>query len=288
MKKNRTLSIELSIYSFLTLILIMEAVTSIFQPISMFSSLVIIFFAIGRLTMLHFSSPDQSNPISNIGEIFGNLSNHAFSTLLSISLVSLFSLFLGLNGLYSISIVTSVVCLYTLLMIFSVWNKYSLSLSYAARIFETLPELSLRKLNQNSSNWQKVYFMASLVILSFVHLDRQKDSNLENLEFYLLSDTGNFDDLGEEFQVGETFTIFAEIKGESGVELSLLCTITNMENGESEEIYSSDFIIQDGESSVPLSINLLSEGPRLVNFYLYSDDATEPIRNLYYNFEVIP
>jgi hypothetical protein len=118
-------------------------------------------------------------------------------------------------------------------------------------------------------------------------LDSGENSGPEKLEFSLLSETGNIDDLRGEFQVGETVTLFAEINGKSEVELTFLCTITNMENGESEEIYSDNIIIEDGASSVPLSINLLSEGPRLLNFYLYSDGSNEPIRDLYYSFEVV-
>ena len=287
MDKNQTVLLELSVYSALTVLLIVDSVTVVYFPVTMLSTFILMFFALGRMTILNFSHPDQGSPLNNLFEFRANLSNNTFATLISISLISLISLILGLNGLYSISTVKALVCLYSSLLIFLVGKKYSLSFYDAANLFQNFSLPSLAVLNERTTSWQKAYFLVSLVIISFVYVDDGDNSKFGELEFYLLSETGNFDDLRDEFQVGETVMLSTEIKGSSGVELTFLCTITNTENGESEEIYSDDIIIQDGISSIPLSINLLSEGPRLLNFYLYSDGSNDPVRDLYYSFEVV-
>jgi len=287
MDKNQTVLLELSVYSALTVLLIVDSVTVVYFPVTMLSTFILMFFALGRMTILNFSHPDQGSPLNNLFEFRANLSNNTFATLISISLISLISLILGINGLYSISTVKALVCLYSSILIFLVGKKYSLSFYDAANLVQNFSLPSLAVLNERTTSWQKAYFLVSLVIISFVYVDDGDNSKFGELEFYLLSETGNFDDLRDEFQVGETVMLSTEIKGSSGVELTFLCTITNTENGESEEIYSDDIIIQDGISSIPLSINLLSEGPRLLNFYLYSDGSNDPVRDLYYSFEVV-
>ena len=287
MDKNQTVLLELSVYSILTVLLIVDSVIIVYLPVSIFSTFILAFFALGRMAILFFSHPDQGSRLNNLFEFRTNLSNNTFATLISISLISLISLILGLNGLYSISIVKASVCLCSSLLIILVGKKYSLSFYDAANLVQNFSLPSLVVLNERTTSWQKAYFLVSLVIFSFVTLDDGENSDFGELEFYLLSETGNFDDLRDEFQVGETVMLNTEIKGSSGLELTFLCTITNTENGESEEIYSDDIIIQDGISSIPLSINLLSEGPRLLNFYLYSDGSNGPVRDLYYSFEVV-
>ena len=279
MVRKKNISSELVSYLFLSATIFLEIFLNLPAIFPQIATAILVFFGFGRLILLLVI---EENKIHDLTIFYDNLTNHAFSALISVSFIALFSLALGFLGLYSYDLFAISLCAISSLLVLKNLQNLSLGVIDIPGICMNGVADFKNLFSSPSAGWQKAYLAISILALSFAIVEEGEKNTPGNLELYMLPESGNIGDFQSSYSPSEDLNILVFVNGEKGGRFSLECTQRNLDSNSSESIASHDLQLSGNEISNLISAETSSTGSFSIDCLLSGDS----IRQVNYNFEV--